>query len=156
LATEALSAGGALQGASDTEMVGVGISGDVALGDVALDPGFLGAMSPGLPGQYLSGSPGSVSPPINWRHVENKAEFECLQVATAERLLHEAMASVHHNILHPIWVSWEKRLEFCPFSNDFLYVYLFCMCLAPAASIPQKCRCNHVVSSGDPGVRGRC
>jgi hypothetical protein len=65
-------------------------------------------MSLGLPGSYLPNSFGSVSPPINWRRVENMAEFVCLQVATMERLLHEALASVHHNILHPVWVSLRK------------------------------------------------
>jgi hypothetical protein len=80
-------------------MAGVGVFRVVALGDAALAPGSLDAMGPGLPGQYLLGSPGSTSTPINWRWLLNEAEFMCSQVATTEWLLHEALASVHHSIL---------------------------------------------------------
>jgi hypothetical protein len=34
--------------------------------------------------------------------VENEAELAYSQVATAERMLHDTLASVHHNILRPI------------------------------------------------------
>jgi hypothetical protein len=66
-------------------------------------------MSPGLPGQFLPGSPSSASLPINWRRVENESEFMCSEVATAERLLHEALALVHCNVLHLVRVSLGKE-----------------------------------------------
>jgi hypothetical protein len=74
LATEVPGVGDAPQGAADTEMAGAGISGDNTLGDAALAPGSLGTMNPGSPGQYLSGSPSSASPSINWR--KHQACFE--------------------------------------------------------------------------------
>jgi hypothetical protein len=76
-----------------TEMDGVRVSDSAAPGDVALALGSLGGMSPGLLKPYLPGSPSSMPTPINWRRVENVAEPACLQVATAERLLHEALYS---------------------------------------------------------------
>jgi hypothetical protein len=112
LSTKVSCAGGAPRGAADTKKAGAGISRDVAFGDVALAPRSLGAMSPGLPREYLPGSPSSVSLPINKRRVENKVESMCSQVATAERLLHEALASVHHNILCPIRFSLAKEARF--------------------------------------------
>jgi hypothetical protein len=40
-------------------------------------------------------------------------------VVTAERLLHEMLATMHQNILHPIWVSL-KRETSCPQFSGFL------------------------------------
>jgi hypothetical protein len=59
------------------------------------------------------------APHINWRSVGDEAESVCLQVAAMERLLHEMLASVHQNILHPIWVSL-KRETSCPHSSGSL------------------------------------
>jgi hypothetical protein len=73
---------------------GAGISGGAAPA-----PGSLSIVGPGVSGLFLSGSPGSSSPPINWRRVKYEAESACLHVAAAERLLHEMLASVHQNIL---------------------------------------------------------
>jgi hypothetical protein len=49
--------------------------------------------------------------------VENKAEFACSQVATAERFLHKALASVDCNILCPVRVSLRKRAGILPVSS---------------------------------------
>jgi hypothetical protein len=51
---------------------------------------------------------------------------------------------------------WEKRQYFCLCSNAFLYAYLFCPCLAPAASIPEQGRRPRIVGGGDSCTRGRC
>jgi hypothetical protein len=51
---------------------------------------------------------------------------------------------------------WEKRQVFCLCSNDFLYAYLFCLCLASAASIPEQRRCPRVAGGGDMSARGHC
>jgi hypothetical protein len=87
-------------------MVSASVSRVAALGDVALAPRSLGAMGLGLPGQYL---PGYTSPPINGRRLLNEVEFMCSQVATTERLLHEALGSVHRSILRPVCVSLGKE-----------------------------------------------
>jgi hypothetical protein len=42
----------------------------------------------------LSGYPGASSPPVGWSQVEGSAEQACLRVATADKLLWEAMAMV--------------------------------------------------------------
>jgi hypothetical protein len=49
--------------------------------------------------------------------VENEAELLCSQVATMERLLHDALASVHCNILRPVQVSLRKRAGILPVSS---------------------------------------
>jgi hypothetical protein len=107
---------GALQGVTSTERAGAGIFGSVASGDVASAPGSSGAMSPWLPRPYLPGSFGSAPLPINLRWVENKVELACSQVAIVETLLHDALASVHCNILCPVWVSVRTRVGIlsCP------------------------------------------
>jgi hypothetical protein len=43
--------------------------------------------------------------------VENEAESACSQVATMERLLHEALALVHHDILRLVQVSLRKEVK---------------------------------------------
>jgi hypothetical protein len=58
-------------------------------------------MSPGLSDPYLLGYPNSSSQPINWKWVENEAESACSQVAATGWLLHDALTSVHHNMLRP-------------------------------------------------------
>jgi hypothetical protein len=47
-------------------------------------------------------SPRFLPLPIDWRWVEDKAEFMCSQVAITERLLHETLALVGCNIRSPI------------------------------------------------------
>jgi hypothetical protein len=71
-------------------------------------------MSLGLLRPYLLSSPGFAAPPINWRWVENEGESTCSQVATMERLLHKALASVRHDILHLVWVSLRKKAKIQP------------------------------------------
>jgi hypothetical protein len=58
-----------------------------------------------MSGLCLLGSPSFSAPPIHWRWVGVEAESMCLQVTTAERLLHEMLTSVHQNIFLPIRVS---------------------------------------------------
>jgi hypothetical protein len=82
---------------------GAGVSGGAALALRSLS-----TVGPGISGLFLLGSPGSSFPPINWRRVEDEAEFACSQVTTAERLLHETLASVHWKILHPVQVSLRR------------------------------------------------
>jgi hypothetical protein len=47
-------------------------------------------------------------------------EFTCSQVTVVERLLHEALASVSLNILHPIQVSLKKERKTCMYASSFL------------------------------------
>jgi hypothetical protein len=49
--------------------------------------------------------------------MENEVEFTCSQVATMERLVHDALASVQHNILCPIRVGLRKREGILPVSS---------------------------------------
>jgi hypothetical protein len=57
--------------------------------------------------------------------VEDEAEFVCLQVITAERLLHEMLASVHQNILRLIRVSVKRGTKSCPHSHGLLHAFSF-------------------------------
>jgi hypothetical protein len=102
LATEVLGASGAPQGVIGTEISGASVSENSILGGATSAPGSSGAMSLEFPGSYLLGSSNSASLPINWRRVESKAELVFSSVATTERLLHQTLASVHHNILRPV------------------------------------------------------
>jgi hypothetical protein len=95
-------------------MASADIFGSVALGDIASAPGSSGAMRPGLLRPYLLGSLGSAPLSINWRRVENEAESVCSRVVTTERLLHEALGSIHHNILHLVQVSLWKEAKIQP------------------------------------------
>jgi hypothetical protein len=79
--------------------------------DAAPTPGSPGAMCLGVSRLILLGSPGFLSPPINWRWVEDNAEFACSHVTATERLLHETLALVGRNILRPIQVSLKKRVK---------------------------------------------
>jgi hypothetical protein len=65
-------------------------------------PGSLGAVGPGVSDLLLPGSPGFLPPPIDWRQVEDSVAFIYSQVTDAERLLHETLASIGWDILHPI------------------------------------------------------
>jgi hypothetical protein len=64
-------------------------------------------------------------PPIILRWVEDEVESACSQVPTAERLLHETLASVHRNILCLVWVSLRREIGSCPYSNGFLHASSF-------------------------------
>jgi hypothetical protein len=99
LATEVLGVEGTPHGTTSGEMVGAsprlgggaenllqdlvvhGVSADafgsVAPSDVAPALWSSGAMSPGVSGPYQPGSPGSLSPPINRRRVEDEEESAC-------------------------------------------------------------------------------
>jgi hypothetical protein len=46
--------------------------------------------------------------------------FVCSQIADAERLLHERLASVGRDILHLIWVSLKKERKVCLCASGFL------------------------------------
>jgi hypothetical protein len=108
---------------------GAGVPGNAALGDVASAPGSSSTMSLGLSGLYLPGSPGAPAPPINWRWVEDEADFACLQVAAAERLLQEMLASVHQNILRLVQVSLKRenldRIPMASFMLSHFFYVLF-------------------------------
>jgi hypothetical protein len=93
--------------------------------DAALAPRSLSIVSPRILGLQLSGFHSSSSPTLNWRLVEDEAEFACSQVTVAEKLLHETLASVHRNILPPVWVSLKRETKFCSHSNDFLHALFF-------------------------------
>jgi hypothetical protein len=98
----------------------IGVSGNAAPGDVALDPGPLGTMSPGVSRLLLSGSPGFLRPSIDWRRVEDNSKLVRLQDATVERLLHEMLASVSRKILCRIRVSLKKERKTCMFASSFV------------------------------------
>jgi hypothetical protein len=117
LATEVSGAGGAPRGAAGAEVAdtgprlgdslrsllqdlvvggaSAGVLGGAAPGDAAPAPGSSSTVSLRVSRLYLSGSPGALPPPINWRWVENEVESTCSQVTTTERLLHEMLASDH-------------------------------------------------------------
>jgi hypothetical protein len=96
-----------------TQCAGHGMPQSTVLGDVVPAPGFSGVVVPGVAGLPLAGSPSFPAPPIDGRQVEGDAEFACLQVAAAERLLHEMLVSVGRNLLHPIRVSLKKERNVC-------------------------------------------
>jgi hypothetical protein len=56
--------------------------------------------------------------------VLSEADLACSQVTTMERLLHQTLASVHGNILHPVQVSLRKKSE-----KSFLYPQQLPLCL---------------------------
>jgi hypothetical protein len=74
----------------------------------------------GVSGLLLLGSSSFLPLPIDWRWVEDNTEFTCLQVTTAERLLHETLASVSQNILRPIRASLKKERKTCLCAPGFL------------------------------------
>jgi hypothetical protein len=104
--------------------IGAGMAGGSASeSDATTARKSLGATSPGSPDPFLLGSSECVSPSINWRWVEGEAQLVCLQAATVERLLHDTLASIYRNILHPVQVSLRWELCFC--DNGIFSVYLF-------------------------------
>jgi hypothetical protein len=88
---------------------GINVPGSAALGNVAPAPGSLGTVGPGVSGLHLPGSPGIPPPLINWRRLGDEAKSMCSQVATADMLLHETLASVDQNILGSIRVGLKKE-----------------------------------------------
>jgi hypothetical protein len=94
---------------------GLGMLGRAIPGDAILSPGLSGTVGLGVAGLALSSSLGFLLLSIDWRWVECDAKFTCLQVATAESLLHRMLTLVGQNLLHPILVSLKKRGMFaCP------------------------------------------
>jgi hypothetical protein len=156
LDTEVLGIDNAPRGVIGIEMSGVGILGSAAPGGAASDPRSLGAMHLELPGAYLIGSSDTVSPPVNWRQVESEAELARSQVTTMERLLHQTLALVHHNILHPFQVNLGKTKRKNPphIPNGFLCAYLLFSHLTPKASISRQHRCYRPIGRGGLGARG--
>jgi hypothetical protein len=100
--------------------VDIGIPRSSTLGDATLAHGSLGIVGLGVSRLLLLGSHDFPHPPINWRRVEDNTEFTCSQVATAERLLHEILASVGRNILRPILFSLKKERKVCISTSGFL------------------------------------
>jgi hypothetical protein len=101
---------------------GLGMLGRAIPGDVILSPGLSSTVGLGVAGPALSGSLGFLLRSINWRWVECDAEFMCLQVATAESLLHKMLTLVGQNILHPILVSLKKERNVCLSASGLLRV----------------------------------
>jgi hypothetical protein len=96
-------------------------------------PRALGALRLKLPGLYLPDSSDFACPSINWRWVESEAELACSQITTIEWLLHQTLASVHHNILCPVQVGLgkknEKILPVSPTTSSVLtYFFTSCDC----------------------------
>jgi hypothetical protein len=79
--------------------------------------GFIDLAVAGLP---LPGSPGFSPPPIDWRRVEGDIEFVCSQDAVVKRLVHEMLASIGRNLLHPIWVRLKKEINVCLCASSLL------------------------------------
>jgi hypothetical protein len=52
--------------------------------------------------------------------VEGDTEFACSQVVTAERLLHQMLASVSQNLLYAIQVSLKKERNACLCASGLL------------------------------------
>jgi hypothetical protein len=102
--------------------IGIGVPGSAALGNVTLAPRSSGAMGQGVSALLLLGSPGFLSPHIDWRRVEDNAEFVCSQVTVVDRLLHETLASVGRDILCLIQISLKKERKVCQCVSGFLRV----------------------------------
>jgi hypothetical protein len=88
---------------------GINVPGSVAPGDAVPPPGSIGTTGLVLSGLDLPGSPGFLHVPIDWRQVGDEAESVCSQVTAMERLLHEMLASIDRNILHPIRVGLKRE-----------------------------------------------
>jgi hypothetical protein len=104
---------------------GLGMPGRTAPGDAMPAPESSSVVGSGIARLLLPGSLGSPPPPINWRQVEDNAEFTCSQVTVAERLLEETLASVGQNILHSIRISLKKEGNVYLSASDFLRVLSF-------------------------------
>jgi hypothetical protein len=111
-----------------------------SLGDAVPAPRFTSAMGPGVARLRLSGSAGSLSPPINWVQVENNIEQVCLQVTSANRLLQRALAMVGRDILYLIQVSLKqkkKKVYLSPSSSLRVPLYP----LASTSTVPSLRHC---------------
>jgi hypothetical protein len=84
--------------------------------------GSSGAIGSGVAGLPLPGSPSSLPLPIDWRRVEDDAEFTCSQVTITKSLLHEMLALVGQNLVHLIWVSLKKDRNVCLCASGLLRV----------------------------------
>jgi hypothetical protein len=115
--------------------IGASISRSAVLGDAAPAPGSSSTVSLEISGPHLPGAPGSSSPSIDWRRMEDEAEFSCSQVTITEKLLHETLALVHQKILCPVQVSLKRETKFPLHSNDFLHAFSFFLCFVPATFI---------------------
>jgi hypothetical protein len=79
----------------------------------------------------------------------------CSQVATAERLLHETLASVGQNILCQIWVSLKKVRKSCLCASSFLHsLSLLLLCGVFVAPVPGQHGHACIAGGGGPGVGG--
>jgi hypothetical protein len=87
---------------------GLGAPGSAALGDMTPTCRSLGTAGPGVFRLLLSGFSGFPPTHIDWRRVDEGAEFACSQVTMTEVLLHETLPSVGQNILRSIRVSLKK------------------------------------------------
>jgi hypothetical protein len=95
--------------------------------------------------------------PINYRHVGDEAESSCLRVTSVEMLLHDTLASVDQNILHPIQVSLkrEENLARKLLASSTLSHRLPCF-VSAALVLGQHGRAC-VADGGDPDIGGnRC
>jgi hypothetical protein len=119
----------------------LGVPKSATLGDAAPPPGSLSTVGPRIPRLYLLGSPGSPPPSINLRRMGDEAESVCSQVTATERLLHKMLASVHRNILCPIWVSLKREAKSCLHSNGFLHAFSFLLCSVSVALVSGQRRC---------------
>jgi hypothetical protein len=110
---------------------------------------------PGVRGSSRPGSPSSTSSPVSWRRVENEAELAYSQFATVERMLHDTLASVQHNILRSIEVSLRKRKTDDPVHtrSAFLRAHLPSPCIAPPLFISGQCRHNCPAGRGGTDTR---
>jgi hypothetical protein len=80
----------------------MGVPSSAAPCDASPTSESLDTTGPGVSGLLLTGSPGLLPPPIDWRQVEGNAELTCSQVTDVERLLHDTLALVGRNILCPL------------------------------------------------------
>jgi hypothetical protein len=102
------------------------------------------ATGPGVSGIYFLGSLSILPSLINWRWVGDEAVFVCTWVATMESLLNEMLVSVDLNIVHPIWVSLERRGNSCPCATSFHHTIpsppVFCLC-GYCLGLARMCQC---------------
>jgi hypothetical protein len=125
--------------------------------DAALAPGSLGTIGPVVSGLHLSGSLDFPPPPIDWRQVGDEAESGCSLVATAERILHEMLASVNRNILCLIWVGQKKEKTANTPMSSFMHSHPLLHFVSAVTMLGQRRRAC-VVGGGDLDTGGsrRC
>jgi hypothetical protein len=136
----------------------LGMPRSTTLGDATPAPRSSSAVGPGVARLLLLGSSSFPPLPINWRWVEDNIEFACSQVAIAERLLHEMLASVGRSILLPTQGSLkqnERNVYRC--TSGFIRVLSSPLIFALIAPVSRHHKCVRVASEGDSGVGGsRC